>query len=65
MVNLETRRLFLREMTENDWDDLCEILRDKDVMHAYEHAFSDKEVREWLDKQLIRYQEYGHLYPAK
>lgn len=24
MVNLETRRLFLREMTENDWDDLCE-----------------------------------------
>ena len=65
MVNLETRRLFLREMTENDWDDLCEILRDKDVMYAYEHAFSDKEVREWLDKQLIRYQEYVHLYPAK
>lgn len=34
MVNLETRRLFLREMTENDWDDLCEILQDKDVMYA-------------------------------
>lgn len=59
---LETKRLLLREMTENDWNDLCEILQDEEVMYAYEHAFSDEEVREWLDRQLARYEEYGHRY---
>lgn len=34
------------------------ILQDKDVMYAYEHAFSDGEVRQWLDRQMKRYEEY-------
>ena len=59
MSILETERLYLRDMNQNDFDDLCKILRDKDVMYAYEHAFSDEEVQEWLDKQLKRYKDYG------
>lgn len=59
MSILETERLYLREMNQNDFDDLCKILQDKDVMYAYEHAFSDEEVQEWLDKQLKRYKDYG------
>lgn len=56
---LETERLYLRELTQADYKDLCKILQDKDVMYAYEHAFSDKEVHEWLDKQIKRYHEFG------
>ena len=56
---LETQRLYLREMTQDDYADLCEILQDKDAMYAYEHAFSDEEAHDWLDRQLARYETYG------
>ena len=56
---IETPRLGLRRLTEADLDDLCLILQDAQAMYAYEHAFSDEEVREWLDKQLARYEKYG------
>lgn len=56
---LQTERLILREMTLNDYPDLCEILKNEKVMYAYEHAFSDAEVKEWFDRQLARYKEYG------
>ncbi len=56
---IETQRLFLRELEINDFSNLCKILQDKDVMYAYEHAFDDKEVFQWLQKQLFRYKEYG------
>lgn len=55
----ETERLIFRQMTMDDYDDLCEILQDKDVMYAYEHAFCEQEVKDWLDNQLARYQKYG------
>jgi RimJ/RimL family protein N-acetyltransferase len=57
---LETNRLFLREFSENDYEDLCEILQDKDVMYAYEHAFSNEEVMDWYNKQIERYNENGY-----
>lgn len=56
---LETARLQLRKMNQEDVPALSAILQDKDVMYAYEHAFSDKEVQEWLDRQLMRYQTDG------
>lgn len=56
---LETERLFLREMTEEDFPALCTILQDKEVMYAYEHAFDDQEAKEWLKKQFYRYQTDG------
>ena len=56
---LETQRLYLREMTQEDFADLCEILQDKQTMYAYEHAFSDKEAQKWLDKQINRYKNDG------
>ena len=56
---LETERLYLRKLTPADRAALCETLQDKEAMYAYEHAFSDEEVREWLDKQLSRYEKYG------
>ena len=56
---LETERLYLREMNQADFVSLCKILQDKDTMYAYEGAFSDDEVQEWLDRQIARYQKWS------
>lgn len=55
----ETKRLYLREMTKDDFGSLCKMLQDNEVMYAYNGAFSDLEVQEWLDRQLARYEKYG------
>lgn len=56
---LETERLLLREMCQSDFLDLCKILQDEEAMYAYEGAFSDAEVQEWLDRQVSRYRQWG------
>ena len=56
---LETERLYLREMSQSDFDPLCKILQDEETMAAYEGAFSDSEAQEWLDRQIFRYQQWG------
>ena len=56
---LETERLELRALEQSDFADLCRILQDADVMYAYEHAFDDREVQDWLDRQLARYRQDG------
>ena len=55
----KTERLYLREMNQADFKSLCKILQDKDTMYAYEGAFSDDEVQEWLDRQIARYQKWS------
>lgn len=59
MTICETPRLVLRRLTDNDYPALCKILQDEQVMYAWEHAFSDEEVRQWLQNQQARYREYG------
>ena len=56
---LETKRLYLREMNPSDFNSLCRILQDEKAMYAYEEAFSDQEVQEWLDRQIYRYQKWN------
>ena len=56
---LETERLYLREMNQTDFTSLCRILKDEETMYAYEGAFHDAEVQEWLDRQISRYQKWG------
>ena len=58
-IILETERLYLREMNQGDFHSLCKILQDDDTMYAYEGAFSDEEVQEWLDRQVSRYQKWN------
>ena len=58
-IIMETERLFLRELTPSDLEDMKRVLQDKDVMYAYEHAFSDEEVLQWLNNQLARYKKDG------
>ncbi len=56
---LETSRLYLRELCQEDFGALCEILQDEDTMYAYEGAFNDTEVQEWLDRQIERYKKWN------
>lgn len=58
-MELETKRLLLREMRQEDFAALCAIMQDETVMYAYEGAFTDAEVQEWLDRQRRRYKKDG------
>ena len=55
---LETARLNLREIQQTDYSDLAEILQDE-TMLAYEGAFTNEEVQQWLDRQRERYTDDG------
>ena len=57
---LETERLILREMTQEDYSSLAAILQDREAMFAYEHAFSGEETQAWLDRMLARYRTDGY-----
>lgn len=57
-IILQTERLYMREMTQDDFPSLCKILQDEETMYAYEGAFTDAEAQEWLDRQLARYQKW-------
>jgi GNAT acetyltransferase-like protein len=46
---LETSRLWLRELTEADVDDLYEVLGDPSSMRFYPHPFSRDEVVRWIE----------------
>lgn len=56
---LETERLRLREMAEADLPALRAILQDPVAMAAYEGAFDEAMVRDWLDRQIERYRVDG------
>ncbi|WP_418577667.1 GNAT family N-acetyltransferase [Hungatella sp.] len=58
-IILETKRLVLRRLRRSDYGALCLMLKDEEVMYAYEHAFEDWEAADWLDRQLMRYETYG------
>ena len=47
-MNLETKRLILRELTENDFDALYEVLADSDIMLYYPYTFDEKRVMNWI-----------------
>lgn len=59
-IIIETERLWLRRLTQSDYQALCGIMQDEEVMYAYEGAFDDGEVQAWLDRQLGRYREDGY-----
>lgn len=57
---LETKRLIIREMVQSDYEALCGILCDEEVMRAaYESPFNLEEAQNWLNRHLKRYEEHG------
>ena len=53
-IILETSRLYLRKIQKNDDILISEILQDIDVMYAWEHAFSNDEVADWINENRMR-----------
>ncbi len=56
---IETDRLYLREMKDDDFDPCKAFLSDPEVMYAYEHGFDDDEVRRWIEQNKKRYEDDG------
>lgn len=59
---LESERIYLRKMTHDDFADVAEMLQDSSVMYAWEYSFTDKEVNNWIEKNLLYYQKYSLGY---
>lgn len=64
MIIMQTPRLFLRKIQTDDYNSICSILQDIEVMYAWEHTFSDEEVVQWIDENLMRYNRDGYSYWA-
>jgi len=57
---LETTRLTLREIGDDDLDFLADMLGDAQVMRFYPKPLSRDESAAWLDRQKARYAADGH-----
>lgn len=58
-MKIETQRLILREMTEDDFDALYEVLGDSDIMQHYPYTFDESRVRGWIERNIERYRVFG------
>ncbi len=56
---LETGRLFLREMTMEDFDAMYAVLADSDIMQHYPYTFDETRVRRWIARNMERYHTDG------
>ena len=56
---IETERLLLREMTEEDFDALYKVLADPNIMQHYPYTFDEKRVRNWIERNIERYRIFG------
>lgn len=56
---IEKERLFLREMTMDDFDALYKVLSDKDIMQHYPYAFDESRVKNWIERNINRYKNDG------
>lgn len=56
---IETERLLLREMTEEDFSALYKMLADSDIMQHYPYVFDEKRIRNWILRNIERYRVFG------
>lgn len=58
-MRLETERLILRELTEDDFDGLYEILSDEETMKHYPKPFDKEKVSSWIQWNQENYKTFG------
>ena len=56
---INTERLILSELTEDDFDALYRILADPEVMQHYPNTFDEIGVRNWIARNMERYRIFG------
>jgi RimJ/RimL family protein N-acetyltransferase len=58
---IETKRLILRLMNENDIDDMLKIFTDKNVMKSFDlQSFSREQMKKWVERNLDHQNKYGY-----
>lgn len=58
-IVIETQRLYLRELVDDDFSDWFEILSDEETMKYYPEAFTEEKVRRWINWNKKNYNDYG------
>lgn len=58
-MQLETKRLILREYTFDDFDDLYEIVSDRETMKHYPKPFDEEKTRNWIQWNVENYSIFG------
>ena len=58
-MKMETARLILREMTEDDFDALHVIFSDPQTMQHYPEPFDEERTHAWIARNQTRYAELG------
>ena len=58
-MRIDTERLFLREMTPEDFNALYAVLADSDIMQYYPYTFDEARVKNWISKNIERYHVFG------
>ena len=56
---IETERLLLREMNDEDFQSLYEVLADSNIMQHYPYTFDEARVRNWIQRNIDRYRIFG------
>ena len=56
---IETPRLFLREMTADDFDALYRVLGDAENTRHYPYTFDEARVKGWISRNMDRYRQHG------
>ena len=56
---IETERLFLRELREDDFEALFKVLSDSDSMRHYSYTFDEARVKNWIQRNMERYRIFG------
>lgn len=59
MIVIETERLLLREMRDDDFHALYKVLSNWDVMQHYPYVFDEDRVRGWIERNIQRYRVLG------
>lgn len=58
-MRVETERLILREMRQEDFEALKAVLSDPENMRYYPAPYDDRGVRRWIDWCVASYAQYG------
>ena len=59
MIIAESTRLYLRQLNDEDADSLALVLSDEASMVHYPRPFTIEEVRQWIQKNIRRYENDG------
>lgn len=57
---IETERLILRQLQQEDADDLYVILSDPVTMQYYPRPYTKQETKDWIERSIKSYQEKGY-----